>query len=141
MARVPWLARVVIPPVPFAVVVVNDEAPVPPFGSKVIVEFHWAYKVVSPVGANVVAPTAYVVPLPSAAVFQPPNVKLVRARVPELEASVKVPPAIATVLPLGTEPLVALFASYVTTLIKPVEAAAAPQFPPVFVTPFVNNAT
>ena len=42
LARVPWLARVVILAVPFAVVVTGDEAPVPPFASKVIVEFHCA---------------------------------------------------------------------------------------------------
>jgi hypothetical protein len=58
LARVPWFARVVILPVPFAVVVTGDEAPVPPFASKVIVEFHCAYKVVLEVGIKVVEPTA-----------------------------------------------------------------------------------
>ena len=138
---VPTVARVVFV-VPVAVIAAGTvpAAEVCPFPLNVIVEFHRAYKVVSPAGANVVAPTAYDVPLPLSAVFHPPNVKLVRARVPELDASVKVSPAIATVLAFGTEPLVALFASYVTTLTKPVEAAAAPQFPPEFVLPFVNSA-
>ena len=116
-AIVPETASVVIGPVPLAVVaagtvLVSDVCPLPLY---VIVEFHCAYKVVSPDGTNVVAPTAYVVPLPFAAVFQPPKVKLVLTSEPVFEARVSVPPVIETVLLFGVVPPVAEFASYVMT--------------------------
>jgi hypothetical protein len=72
---VPTVARVVFV-VPTAVIAAGTVpvAEVCPFPLNVIVEFHRAYKVASPLGTNVVAPTAYDVPPPLAAVFHPANV-------------------------------------------------------------------
>ena len=58
-------------------------------------------------------PAAYVVPVPSAELFQPENEYPVRSRVPEfVDTVVAAPPE--TKLPLaGTEPEVAPFALYV----------------------------
>ncbi len=53
-------------------------------------------------------------PVPLACVFQPENVKLVRAKFPEFVGRVNEPPETVTVDALGTEPLVALLLSYVT---------------------------
>ncbi len=60
----------------------------------------------------VLLPAAYAVPVPSAAVFQPPNVWPVRASVPVLpETAAAAPPDVK--LPFaGTDPDVAPFASY-----------------------------
>jgi hypothetical protein len=48
-------------------------------------------------------------------VFQPLNVKFVLTKFPEFVARVNVPPVSGTVLLLGAEPLVAVFALYATT--------------------------
>jgi hypothetical protein len=65
---------------------------------------------------------------------------LVLASVPELVARVRVPPDIATVDRPGTEPLIAVFESYVTTKLIPGVDGAAPQSPPEVVDPSVKRA-
>ena len=52
------------------------------------------------------APAAYDVPLPSAAVFHPPKVNPVLSRVPELVARVVLADVLVAVVAAGTVPLV-----------------------------------
>ena len=72
--------------------------------------------------------------------FQPPNVKFVRAKVPVFADAVNALPP-ATIASVGMVPLVALFALYVTMFPMPTVSARAPlQLAPDVVAPFLSNA-